>query len=302
MKKKYFLIFAGLLLVLNIFCWQEVFTLSSSKGLLKVDFLSVGQGDSEFIETPTGNKILIDGGPDSTVLGKLNNLLPFWDREIDLVILTHPEKDHMAGLLDVLQRYNVKYFVWSGVFKDDAESRQLATLLKRAQKPQNNFLAALTDFQPTKAVAVSIGDKIKIGNVKLDILFPAQSFAGQTLKENASANETCVVDKITYGKDSFLFTGDIDEKAEAEIVNSGENIQANVLKVAHHGSKYSSTDLFLAAVKPSVAVIEVGNNSYGHPTPETLQRLENFGIKVKRTDKDGDVIFLSNGNNIILQK
>ena len=109
MKKKYILLFAGFLLALNFFCWKEVFILSAPQ-YLKVDFLSVGQGDSEFIQTPTGDKILIDGGPDATVLEKLNNILPFWDKTIDVVIMTHPEKDHMTGLLDVLQKFHVKYF------------------------------------------------------------------------------------------------------------------------------------------------------------------------------------------------
>jgi beta-lactamase superfamily II metal-dependent hydrolase len=101
-----------------------------------------------------------------------------------------------------------------------------------------------------------------------------------------------------YGKDSFLFTGDIDTKAEKQLVNSGENILATVLKVAHHGSKYSTSDLFLQNVKPEFAVIEVGKNTYGHPTPETLQRLENSGIKVLRTDINGDIKLISDGNNI----
>ena len=132
MSKNNILICAGFLLALNVVAWQQVFALSGPK-YLKVKFLSVGQGDSEFIQTPDMQNILIDGGPDSTVLSKLGQLLPFWDKTIDLVILTHPESDHMQGILDVLQRYNVKYFLWTGVDKNDAENKELAYLLKNSQ-------------------------------------------------------------------------------------------------------------------------------------------------------------------------
>ena len=114
-----------------------------------------------------------------------------------------------------------------------------------------------------------------------------------------TSNDTCVVSKIIFGNESFLFTGDISYVAEKNIVASGENVSANVLKVAHHGSKYSTSDIFLSVVKPKIAVISVGTkNTYGHPTAEVLQKLEKFGIKMFRTDKDGDIKFVSDGNNI----
>jgi len=303
MQKKVVLFIAGFLFFLNVICWQEFFALAGPQNL-KVDFLNVGQGDSEFIQTPEGHKILIDGGPDSTVLSKLSSLLPFWDRSIDLVILTHPESDHMQGILDILPKYNVKYFLWTGVVKDAPEYKQLITLLQKAGNGQNSLLASLSNsgylLGRTKVLYASAGEEIKAGSVLIDTLFPFKSLEG--FKLTASANDTCVVSKIIYGKESFLFTGDIDSAAEKQLVNSGENISANVLKVAHHGSKYSTSDLFLAAVAPKIAVIEVGKNTYGHPTPEALQRLQEFGIKIFRTDQDGDVEFVSDGNNIKLLK
>jgi len=144
------------------------------------------------------------------------------------------------------------------------------------------------------------GEKIKIDGAEIDILFPFENIGGKQLKDSASANDTCIVDKITYGKNSFLFIGDISSTIEKQLVNSGENILANVLKVAHHGSKYSTSDLFLENVRPEIAVISVGKNSYGHPTPEVLQKLENFGIQIKRTDTEGDVEIVSDGQNIKL--
>jgi len=287
MKRKYFLLIAGFLLTLNVFCWKEIFALTNNN-YLSVNFLNVGQGDSAFIETPEMHQILIDGGPGSVVLSKIAKEMPFWDRSLDLVILTHPEADHMQGLLDVLQRYKANYILWTGVIKSAPEYDQWIKVLEKQEK------------EGAKILIAEQGQEIKAGDLKIDTLFPFKSLEGQRL--TASANDTCVVNKLIYGKDSFLFTGDITSDTEKKLVDSGEDIASDVLKVAHHGSKYSSSDLFLQAVSPKIAIIEVGKNSYGHPTPETLQRLENFGIKMFRTDKDGDVEFVSDGNSIKINK
>ncbi|MCX6719848.1 MAG: ComEC/Rec2 family competence protein [Candidatus Staskawiczbacteria bacterium] len=287
-----------MLLALNFFCWREVFVLNVTREL-RVDFLDVGQGDSAFVETPEGYQILIDGGPNSVVLEKLAERMPFWDKTIDLVILTHPEKDHMTGLLDVLEKYKVDYFLWNGIVKNDAENKKLAILLEKAQKPANNFLlAAINQNTPTKVITANAGQEIKAGKTLIDILFPFENLAGKETKN--SSNDTCVVSKVIFGNNSFLFTGDIDSVAEKQLANSYElvGLKSDVLKVAHHGSKYSTSDLFLENVKPKIAIIEVGKNSYGHPTPETLQRLADFGIKTLRTDQNGDITILSNGNNL----
>lgn len=286
MQRKFIFIFAVFLVALNFFVWREVFALNQVQKL-RVDFLSVGQGDSAFVVTPAGNKILIDGGPDASVLGKLAANMPFWDKEIDLVVLTHPESDHMQGLLEALQKYKADYILWSGVKKTAPEYNKWLEVLEKQKKMGAKILIAKS------------GLEIKSGNVLLDTMYPLESLEGKDMK--STSNDSCVVEKIIFGKDSFLFTGDISSVAEKEIANSGENILADVLKVAHHGSKYSTSDLFLQTVRPKFAVIEVGKNTYGHPTADVLNRLQNFGIKMFRTDKDGDVKFLSDGNNIQLQ-
>ena len=130
MKKKYIFIFAGFLLALNVFAWKEVFSLTENN-YLKVDFLDVGQGDSIFVETPQKHQILIDGGPDSTVLQKLSERMPFWDKDLNLVILTHPESDHMRGLMEVLQRYKVDYFLWTGIVRYTPEYKKLVEILDK---------------------------------------------------------------------------------------------------------------------------------------------------------------------------
>ena len=283
MQRKWVIFIAVLLGFLNFVCWREVFALAGPKYLL-VDFLNVGQGDSAFIMTPEGHQIIIDGGPNYSALEDLQTLMPVWDRTIDLVVLTHPEADHMQGLLDILQKYKADYILWSGVARNTPDFNAWTATLENQKS-----LGA-------KIIIAKSGQEIKAGSAVFNTIYPMQDVSGKTIKN--TSNDTCVVEKLIYGKQSFLFTGDISSTAEKEIVNSGENISSNVLKVAHHGSKYSTSELWLAAVSPMAAVIEVGKNSYGHPTLEVLQRLEKFGIKVFRTDTDGDIEMVSDGNTI----
>jgi competence protein ComEC len=286
MQKKYLLLFAGFLLVLNVFCWKEVFALSENNNL-QVYFLNVGQGDSAFVKTPENHQIVIDGGPDSSASGKISSLMPFWDKTIDVIILSHPEKDHMQGLMDILKKYRANYILDSGIKKDSAEYKEWEKILENQKR-----LGA-------KVIAVKAGDIIKLGDVSINILFPYENFSNEIIKN--SANESCVVLDLIFGKNSFLFTGDISDKSEKELmIKSDVAINADVLKVAHHGSKYSTSEKFLEFVSPEFAVICVGKNSYGHPTPEVLQRLEKFGIKVLRTDTNGNVKFVSDGKNLKL--
>jgi len=286
MQKKPIFFFSALLLALNFFCWKEVFALAEPQKLT-VCFLNVGQGDSFFIETPGMNKILIDGGPDATVLQKLPEYMPFWDKEIDLVILTHPDSDHLTGLVDVLQKFKVDNILWTGIKRDGDEYQKWLKVLAAQQKNGANIIIAKS------------GEKIKAGKALIDILNPINSLQGQYFKE---ANDTGVVARLVYGKKSFLFSADISSKEEEKLVDAKEDLQANVLKVAHHGSKYSTSDAWLAAVEPQVAVISDGkNNMYHFPTQEVLNRLGNFGIKIFRTDEDGDVNFSSDGNTIQIQ-
>jgi len=287
MQKNFVLFIAGFLFFLNIFAWQEVFDLES-RFPLEVDFLSVGQGDSAFIQTSENHQILIDGGPTSAVLQKLAERMPFWDKTLDLVVLTHPESDHMQGLLYVLQRYKADYILWSGIKKTSSEYKEWVSVLEKQKQMGAKILIAQSD------------QEIKAGKILIDTIYPFKSLEGQEIKN--TSNDSCVVSRLVFGKNSFLFSGDIDAKAEKEITKSNEVVQSTVLKVAHHGSKYSTSALFLENINPAAAIIEVGKNSYGHPTAETLQRLENSGIKIFRTDRDGDVKFSSDGKNIYLQK
>ena len=279
--------FAIILFFLNIFAWQDVFYLAGS-GDLRVYFLDVGQGDAIFIETPGHHQILIDGGPDSTIIEKLQNIMPLQDKIIDLVILTHPEKDHMQGLIEVLERYKIEYILWTGVKRQTPEYQRWVEVLNKEE------------IEGAKTIIAFSEKSIKAGNVSIDILYPFENLSGKELKDS---NDSSVVSYLVFSKRTFLFTGDITSKAEEDILNNKVGLSADVLKIAHHGSKYSSSDDFLKAVNPAVSVISAGkNNSYGHPTPEVLQRLEKFGIKISRTDTDGDIEIVSDGNNIKILK
>lgn len=267
---------------------------------LEVVFFDVGQGDSVFIETPSGHQIIIDGGPNSELISKLGSRMPFWDKTIDVVILTHPEKDHMTGLLDLLARYKIDYFVWTGVKNDNAENKKLAELLEKAKTAtKNNFLASLSDFSGTKVFSVSAGDKIRAGSALFSVLFPLEDFNGEQVK---STNDTSIVLKLTFTNNKFIFTGDISASVEKKLAESGIDLSADVLKVSHHGSKYSTSEEFLTAVNPELAVISAGrNNPYGHPTQEVLDRLEGVGVRPLRTDQIGDITMLLDGNNVYIK-
>jgi competence protein ComEC len=287
MNKKVWLFIVLILFLLNTFCWKEVFALSSGNNL-EVYFLNVGQGDSTFIKTPENYQIIIDGGQDSLALQKISEIIPFWDKTIDLVILTHPEKDHMQGLLEILKKYKADYILQAGIKKNSDGYNEWLKTLENQEK------------RGASIITVKSGDIVRLGSSKINIVFPLENLIGQETED--STNEACIVSKLFFGNNSFLFTGDISAKTEKEIIRvfDASSIKADVLKVAHHGSKYSTSEEFLEKITPQFAVIPVGKNSYGHPTAEVLQRLEKFGIKVLRTDVNNTVKFISDGNNLKL--
>lgn len=278
-QRKFLWLILVLLFLTNIFVWQEIFDLIHPN--LEVVFFDVGQGDAIFIETPQGHQILIDGGSGKIILEKLAAKLPFWDRTLDLVILTHPEKDHLGGLIWVLNRYKVANILWTGVLRDTNVFKEWQGKLK---KEEANIIIA------------EAGQRIKASNVQIFILSPQESLEGEFLKE--SSNDSSVVSQVFFGETTFLFTGDITQKIEKEILGKEIALDSDVLKVAHHGSKTSSAKEFLAKVGPAIAVISCArNNPYGHPHQDVLRNLENLAIKVLRTDQNGDIKIISDGIN-----
>jgi competence protein ComEC len=275
----------GFLFLVNLFAWIIVFDLKSDK-FLKVNFFDVGQGDAIFVETPTRHQILIDGGPSPKIIEKLAREIPFWDRSIDLIILTHPEKDHITGLLEVLKRYRVENVLWTGIIRNIPEYKEWLNLI---EKEKSNIKIARA------------GQKISCKNCqwKIEIFYPFESLEGE---EFGDSNDTSIVSKLIFGNSSFLFTGDIYKDVEESLALTPFNLNSKILKVAHHGSKTSSSQKFLEKVSPEIAVISVGENKYGHPHRETLETLKNCGIRVLRTDLNGDIKIISDGNALKIKK
>ena len=262
---------------------------STPDGLLHVQFFDVGQGDSALITTPSGRRVLVDGGPDwNSAIDSLADAGSSSGRTLDLVVLTHLDADHSRGLLNVLERYRI------GGVLEGKESRAASMYAQWQAELRRQEITPTSIYQGYKIV---LG-----GGVMLEVLNPrAAGGTAETALETASNNDGVVV-RLTYGSVGFLLTADIESATELRLVNGPDILVSDVLKVAHHGSRTSSTEEFLAAVAPAVAVVSVGrdNTSFGHPSPAVIGRLETrLGASgVFRTDRDGDVEFVTDGTSL----
>lgn len=252
-------------------------------GRLHVAFLDVGQGDAILITTPRGQQILVDGGPSPVSLtSALGGEMPFWDRSLDLVVLTHPDADHLAGLAEVLERFSVAGWLDNGRGSDGPIFLECEALLEQKGVPRH---------------VANAGTRLDLGRgVVLDILHPQPGLPSP----GSSSNNESIVLRLEWGAVSFLMTGDIEAEAEKQLLDAGQPLRANVLKVAHHGAAASSSEAFLSAVAPSVAVISVGaDNLAGHPRQEVLDRLNHLGGTVLvRTDEQGTAEFTTDGQHL----
>lgn len=261
-------------------------------GKLHVIICDVGQGDAAYIKFPDGKDMLIDGGPGGKtpkVLGCLGKYMPLFDRTIDIVVLTHPQEDHLGGLEEVVKRYEVKNFVHS-----DVGNTTLG---------YENILKLLTEKHITERI-VGSGEKITIGAVAVSVVWPEQSFLAQKKASNvlgvSNVNDASVVLKLSYGTFDALFPGDADSHVDGELtkVPLSDPDGIEVLKVPHHGSKTGMTEGFFQWLGPiRLALISVGKNSYGHPAEETIARLEKDGAAVLRTDQKGNIEVVSDGKS-----
>ena len=271
-----------ILIWLNVLLWTAVF--GALNPGLEVTFFDVGEGDSVFIETPRHYQIVVDGGPSSTtLLKKINQELPFWDRHLDLMVLTHPDKDHLAGLLPVFKYYEVEKVLWTGVVKETAIYQEWRQVLEEAG---------------SEVVIAAEDQDLESPQVYFDVLYPFLSFNRQTFSDY---NGTSVVMKVVYQGGQFLLTGDISETIENKLIREEVDLQSDILKVAHHGSQSSTGRSFLNAVRPQMAVISVGENSYGHPDKAVLNRLKDYGITTLRTDQEGDIKIKFNNQKYFLE-
>lgn len=249
---------------------------------LKIWMLDIGQGDALLIEFPTGEQMLVDGGPGDSVLAKLGSVLAPWDRSLDAVVSTHPDADHVSGIISVLDRYDVSTIYESGV---------------GAHTPFGQAYEERRDSENAQVVEISQGDVIKIGEVTLTVLWPQQTLVGVYPKKR---NNDGIVFLLEYGQTSMLFTADTEEEDEDGYASHVGDI--DVLKVGHHGSLTSTSWNLLELTDPEIALISLGeDNSYGHPHPVIIDRLNQVGAKIFRTDLDGDILLTSWGGEPVVE-
>lgn len=252
---------------------------------LVVSFLNVGQGDAIFIEAPNGKQVLIDAGPDQDIVRELSKVMPFWDRAIDIVIPTHADKDHIGGFPEVFKRYEIDMVY-------DTQNTATTEIYQA--------FADGRDFEKAEIIEADASHTIVLDdkrNIYLRTLFPDRNIT------DLERNDTSTVLQLVYGDNEFMLTGDAGKMVEEYIVSLyTEDIQSDVLKAGHHGSKTSSSEKFIDIVHPEFVVISAGeNNSYGHPHQEVISLFQKRDIKILET-KNGMIQFFSDGVNIVIKQ
>lgn len=267
-----------ILVAVSGFVWYAIFFGDGAENL-ELYFLDVGQGDSQLIMYG-GVKILVDGGPaNSKALENLGRILPAADRYLDLVILTHPQLDHYGGLIDVLKNYAVGVFIVNGRKGETDAYQGLAEIIKDKQIPY---------------ISLAEGSFVRHQDLSLKVLSPSL----KNLQSN-ELNDGSLVFLLEKDGVRALYTGDIGTKVEKELVKKYD-LGAHILKVGHHGSRFSSAAEFLREVAPRISVIEVGKNTYGHPTGAVLSRLADVRSQIFRTDQDGLVKLVIRDGRLIV--
>lgn len=260
----------NVLVLITLLVWIAVFNINNSLHIIACD---VGQGDAILIQRST-TQILIDGGPNQKVSDCLGKYMPFWDKTIELVILTHPQEDHYGGLIDVFKTYKVLKFGQYNV-KSGSQSYQV--------------LEKLVGGKGIEGMTLHQGMVIRLGMIYLDILHPSNG------AQNKNANNDAVVSLLKYGKFKAVFMADVENQISDTLSGNPKIQNIDYIKVNHHGSKNGLTRNLLDAVKPKVAIISVGKNSYGHPDPTVIEMLRNISAKILRTDELGDIELITNG-------
>ena len=266
-------ILVAALMAIDVVMWRDIVVSRPASGM-HVHFLDVGQGDSELVVFPDGVKVMTDAGPPGGRAGDdLAAILPPGDRYIDLAVISHPQLDHFGDYEDILGRYSVGAFIYNG--RDDTPGVAAWPALIRKIKEERIPL-----------ITLGRGDIIRTSSGEIDFLSPDAAF-----DQSAELNDTAFVELARSGDFRALLTADTGFNVEDFLIAAKADIRADVLKVGHHGSKYSSGDAFLKTVNPKIAVIEVGaHNTYGHPSKEALHRLaSSTKAAVFRTDRDGGI-------------
>jgi competence protein ComEC len=260
------------------------------RGKFTVYFFDVGQGDGALIVTPTGKTILVDGGPPESAAATVDRIRAITSGPLDLIVLSHAHQDHLGGLTRVLGEIGAARFMDPGV---DHTTTAYRDLLKQL---------AVLDVEYVEPSAPANGSRLSFGiggDARIEILWPRQPLEPLIQGTASDVNANSIVMRASFGSTSFLFTGEMSSETEATLLRSGSPLASTVLKVAHHGSGYSSQPAFLAQVAARIAVISCGaRNGYGHPHPSTLRHLANSGAMILRTDELGDIRAVSDGTTV----
>jgi len=253
----------------------------------RVTILDIGQGDAVLFQTTDGKDILVDGGPNSSILEALDRNIAQGDRDLDAVILSHPDADHVAGLIPVLERYNVTTVLTTGV-------HVATSIFSRWEKALDDEHASI--IYGYRGEVMTVGE-----HFRFEQLWPQEKLADvrwTAVGKNGvgGTNDTSLVGRVSCGGSTIMMTGDISGVVEDQLATRPEEVRSSALKVSHHGSRFSSTSAFFQAVQPDVALISVSKtNRYGHPHPTVLDRLQRSAIPFRRTDLEGDITLRSDG-------
>lgn len=270
--RKYWLLLLVLILLISVI-YLFVIDFKNSHRNFTLAMLDVGQGDAIFIESPSGVQVMFDGGPPRSVLGPLSRVASPFDRYIDALVITNPDADHIGGFLDILEKYKVGAVFYPGTLSDSKVYQNLQAEIKKKN---------------IKFIMLRRGMNLDLGaGVDIDVLFPDRDVSTWT------TNDGSVVARMTYGMHTFMLTGDATKKTEEIILkeNDAPLLKSEFLKVGHHGSRSSTSELFVKTLAPTYALISDGkDNKYGHPHKETLGVLEKFKVHILRTDLLGSIV------------
>ena len=279
---KYLLIIIGICASLYLSFLQT----NNNTDIAQMIFFDIGQGDSILIITPENEKILIDGGPGNYLINEIGKHLSFYDNYIDVMILTHAHDDHVSGLNEILKRYDIGLILYPGDIDYGAES--YLTWLGLIKENELNLQS------------VDAGVIYNFSSSTLEILYPFVSYDGRSVDD---VNATSIVAKFCYIEVCLMLTGDATATVEQSILESGQIVAADILKVAHHGSQYSNTEAWLQAVNSGVAIIQSGlDNKFNHPHLRVIKRLNRLGIEVLRNDLLGEIIIATDGEDYWLNQ
>jgi competence protein ComEC len=284
--RKYFRWYLLAILVFFSISLFFVILYEDTDGKMTVAFLNIGQGDATLVISPSGNKILIDGGPGRALLSELPRFMPFWQRHFDAIIIDNADSDHYEGIISLLKNYDADVVVESGV---PGGSPEYAVLEKEIADKK------IVKITARRGEIIDIG-----GGAYIEILFPDRDISG------LATNNGSIIERLVFGKTSVLFEGDSPQAMEKYALSldgdNGAGLKSVILHTGHHGSKTSSAPSYVAAVAPQYAIISAGaGNSYGHPNQETLDTLKSAGAEILATCSMDTVIFESDGEKMILR-